>query len=405
MDLSTKEKFDEYVKGLAKEIGQEMIAEARKEAEARAAETRDALTKQFMAAKPASDGLTLEKGIMAARIFRAYAAQRVTGLSPVDYAKKWEMGDAVEKALATAPGSSGGYAIPPGYSSELIALLYNKTAVRKLGAITVPLPNGNMTWPKLTAGITATYIGENAGQNSQQQTFGNFTLSWRKLRASVPISNDSIRFSDPKLDAVVRDDMLNAFAVAEDAAFLFGSGVTPNPKGIYTAMAAGNKVTTTDATGADVTKIIADITSLLIKLKQQNIPGIKLGWVFAPQVEMFLMRVRDGVGSFLFQQEMLGGKFWGIPFVSTNQMPINLGGGTDESLVLLADFNDVVIGESTDLLVDTSQEASYKDGSGNLVSAFDLDQTIIRGIARHDIGLRRDFSVTTLEGIKWGAVA
>ena len=40
-------------------------------------------------------------------------------------------------------------------------LLSDRTIVRKLGARPVPLPNGNMTLPRVAGGATASYTGEN----------------------------------------------------------------------------------------------------------------------------------------------------------------------------------------------------------------------------------------------------
>lgn len=59
-----------------------------------------------------------------------------------------------------------------------------------------------------------------------------------------------------------------------------------------------------------------------------------------------------------------------------------------ESEIYFADFNDVVIGEDGNMKVSFSQEASYQDGDGNLVSAFSRNQSLIRVVTEHDIGFR-----------------
>jgi HK97 family phage major capsid protein len=50
--------------------------------------------------------------------------------------------------------------IPQNLHSEVIELLSDRTIVRKLGARPVPLPNGNMTLPRVAGGATASYTGE-----------------------------------------------------------------------------------------------------------------------------------------------------------------------------------------------------------------------------------------------------
>ena len=310
----------------------------------------------------------------------------------------------VVKALATSPGADGGYIVPPGFSSDLIELLYNRVAVRELGAVSVPMPSGNITIPKVTGGATAAYVGENQGQNSQQQTLGVISLSWKKLRATVPMSNDLIRFSNPRVDDMVRNDLVNAFAIAEDAAFLRGTGTGQAPKGIKSFIPAAQSVDVTDPTGADAQDTINDLLKLGQFLEESNIGFISPGWIFSPRTKRYLMGLRDVGNQLLFMDEMRRGTLFGFPFVSTNQVPNNLaGGGGTASEIIFGDFADALIGEADSLLLDVSTEASYKDESGSLVSAFDLDQTVIRGISRHDFAVRREESFAELTDVRWGA--
>ena len=55
------------------------------------------------------------------------------------------------------------------------------------------------------------------------------------------------------------------------------------------------------------------------------------------------------------------------------------------------------IGEQGALEIETSREGSWTDDAGNLVSAFENDQTLIRAINNVDTGLRHDesFAVAT----------
>ena len=55
------------------------------------------------------------------------------------------------------------------------------------------------------------------------------------------------------------------------------------------------------------------------------------------------------------------------------------------------------------MIISFSQEASYKDGAGEWVSAFQRDQTLVRVIAKHDFGPRHVESVAVGVGITWGA--
>lgn len=61
------------------------------------------------------------------------------------------------------------------------------------------------------------------------------------------------------------------------------------------------------------------------------------------------------------------------------------------------------IGEEETLEIDYSKEATYKDSEGNVVSAFQRDQTLIRVIAKNDFGPRHVESIAVLTGVTWGA--
>jgi HK97 family phage major capsid protein len=133
-----------------------------------------------------------------------------------------------------------------------------------------------------------------------------------------------------------------------------------------------------------------------------NVPMSRPGWIFSPRTFNYLMTLTNTNGFFLFRQEMMGGNLWNWPYRVTTQVPINLTdhGGTTESEIYLADFDDAVIGEAQSLMIDVSQEAAYHDGS-NVVAAFSQDQTVIRSIAEHDFAMRRAVSIAVLNGVTW----
>jgi HK97 family phage major capsid protein len=403
MELTTKRALEDYVRETARGSVMEAFAEFRTEQEKRAQEDRKgfdlALANATKIAKANDDPKT--KGLVAAQMARAWAAARGNAKMASEFATKVGMDDAVVKALATSPGTAGGFTIPPGYSNEIIELLYNRVAVRSMGARTMPMPNGSLTIPKLTAGITATYIGENQPDTGQQPQFGVISATWKKLRATVPISNDLLLFSDPKTDVIVRDDMTNSFAQAEDAAFLLGPGTGLSPKGIVNWIPAANIFGAGSADGSDLTLVIADLFKLPRTLEQGNIPFTKPGWIMSPRSKYFLMQVRDSVGNFYFLEEMRRGTLLGYPYVSTAGVPNTGYPSTSDSFIVFGNWDDAVVAESSDLVLDSSTEASYWTGTA-LVSAFANDLTLIRGIARHDFIVRREESFAMLNDLQWG---
>jgi HK97 family phage major capsid protein len=398
----TKDRLDSFIK----EAVGAAFAEQREASEAASSERLGSIEKavtDLSGRFQTAEASKAEKGFAAARYVRALAAGRGSIDRAASFAKQYykdALGAEVQKSLLAASAEDGGFIIPPAYSQELIELLYNRTAIRRLGATVVPMPTGSITIPKVTAGVNAEYVGEIISPNSQSPTLGSISMTYKKLRVTVPISNDLLRFSSPSADSMVRNDIVNHMAVKEDATFLRGAGGEFSPKGLRYLTPAANLISA-NAT-VNLANVTEDLGKLILALEEQNIPFIKPGWVFAPRTRQYLMTVRDGLGNFAFRSEMLGGTLWGFPFVSTNQIPKNLGAGTNESELYLTDYNDVLIGETSEMSIDTSMEAAYLDQNGTLVSAFANDQTVLRVIQRHDFNLRRVESSAILTAVKWG---
>ncbi len=334
-----------------------------------------------------------------ARVVRALAACKGDAERAASWAKKTWGDGAVSKALGAQDSSAGGFLIPEQWSNEVIEFLRPKTAVRKLGARTIPMPEGSLNIARINTGASAGYVGENTNLPNTQQVFGNVKLTWRKLAALVPISNDLLRSNTVGggADSIIRDDLVRAIAQAEDLAFIRSDGSAAAPKGLRYWAPSSNVLVTA---GATLANIQSDLSNMILALKNANVSFDNPGWIMAPRTEQTLMTITNAQGFYVFRAEMLTGKLWGFPYATTTQIPTNLGGGSNQSELYLVDFSDAVIGEATELLIDTSSEAAYFDGSA-VQAAYSLDQTVIRAIERHDFVMRHDPSVAVLTQITY----
>ena len=80
-----------------------------------------------------------------------------------------------------------------------------------------------MTLPRQASPATASYGTENSQIAASQQSLKQIVASFKKLTALVPISNDLMRYADPAIDAMVRDDLVEVIALREDLAFMLQS--------------------------------------------------------------------------------------------------------------------------------------------------------------------------------------
>lgn len=317
-------------------------------------------------------------------------------------------GEHIAASLNTLSAGAGGVLVPTNLSNEVIELLRPKSVVRRLGARSLPLNNGNVTIPRLKGGAVVGYIGSDSDIPATQQEFDDLKLSAKKLTALVPISNDLLATSsaNPNVDAIVVGDLTASIALREDKAFIRDDGLSNNPKGLRYWAPVANVYPAAQA-APTIAQVSTELNKLVLVLEAADANMSAAGWVMAPRTKRFLQALRDGNGNKVYP-ELDMGMLMGYPVGTTTQVPVNLTVGTgstataDGSEVYFADFGDCFIGEEEQLVIDYSKEATYKDGSGNVISAFQRDQTLVRVIAKHDFGPRHVESVAVLTQVQWG---
>jgi HK97 family phage major capsid protein len=332
----------------------------------------------------------------------------------------------VTRALITSAGASGGFIVPPDYMNEIIELLRPMAVVRGAGPRVIPMPRGTMTLPGQASAATATYGSEVAQIASSQQSLNQIVASYKKLTALVPVSNDMMRYADPAVDAFVRDDLVKVIALREDLAFLLGDGTLSTPRG-YTSFANGyatanagtagiwsSTANSTAASGGNfitsnetytLATVATELGGQVNKLDTANVPDIKRVWFMHPRSYNYLYNVQNSLGVYVYRDELSTGKLIGYPVKRTTQIPINIHDAssthTDCSFVFLAEMEETMILDSMSLELAVSREGTYVDGSGNTISAFQNDQTLIRAIAEHDFQMRHDASVAVNQFVRW----
>jgi len=346
-----------------------------------------------------------EKGIAAGRFVRAMAfgkgdpgkAKRF-----VDKAFDDPLGDMIGKALQAGDFTAGGALIPPEFAGEIIELLRSRAVVRMAGPRVLPMNSGTLTIRKQTAGSNSSYVGESQNITKTEPTSGQIVLTSKKLAAIVPISNDLLTFSaGDTADQFVRDDLVMELAVREDQAFIRDNGLSDTPKGLRYWAPSGN---VTASAGTSATNIETDFKVMVNDLEQADVRMIKPVWFMAPRSKNHLRNLRDANGNLIYPEiRTTNPTLYGWPVLTTTNIPVNLGGGSNETELYLVDMADVIIGEATDLEIAVDGSASYIDTGGSLVSAFSRDETLMRAIARHDLAVRHEESVSVINAVTWGA--
>lgn len=341
------------------------------------------------------------RGASVAQMARLLAATQGNQMQAAQMAREGGYSDQVVMALSTTTPGAGGVLVPTNMATEVIESLRPVSVLRSFGTRTIPLYNGNMSLPRIKGNTTVSYVGMDADIPATGMQFDDLKLQAKKSAALVPIANDLLRFqgTNPQVDQMVVTDLLTSTGLYEDITFIRSAGSALIPKGLRYWAPAQNVVVA--PAGATMTEIDAFCGGLMLRVEMSNVNMTGCGWIMNPRSLRYLQTVRDGNGNLAYP-EINDGKYKGYPYKLSTQIPVNLGAGADESEIYFGDYSDCYIGETGEMFLAFSTEASYKDANGDTQSAFTRDQTLIRLIQHNDFGPRHVESIAVGTGVKWG---
>lgn len=118
-------------------------------------------------------------------------------------------------------------------AGDFIDVLRNASSVMQAGARMITGLSGNVAIPKKTAASAAAWIATEGGASSESEpTFGQVTMAPKTLGAFTDMTRQMILQSSLDVEALVRDDLTMALALAIDDGALEGAGTSGAPTGI-----------------------------------------------------------------------------------------------------------------------------------------------------------------------------
>ena len=349
-------------------------------------------------------GEKAKPGTGMAQMARLLAAAQGNQLMAAQMAKEGGYPSDVHMALNVVTAGAGGVLVPQNFATDIIESLRPVSIVRKMGVTSLPLNNGNLTMPRITGNTVVSYIGSDTDIPVTSMKFADTKLSAKTAAAIVPISNDLLAMSgvNPRVDSIVANDLTTSMGLSEDLHFIRADGSGVLPKGLRHWAPSFNVLPAPLLTNITLEKIDLFLGGMMLRLETANVVMKSCGWLMAPRVLRWLQSLRDGNGNKAYP-EIDQGMLKGYPVGLSNQIPVNLGADGDETEIYFVNFADCMIGEDMNLTLGFSNEASYKDAEGNMVSAFQRNQTLVRVIAKHDFGPRHVESIVVATAVKWGA--
>ncbi len=247
----------------------------------------------------------------------------------------------------------------------------------------------NIIVPVQTGGGTGNWVGETLPKPVSALAFTTATLRWGKAVVMTVLSEELIRFSNPKAEELVRNSIAKDLAAFEDAQFVGNTieSVNVSPAGIRW------NAPTSAASGVTAAAFLTDFKTAIATFIAANYDLSKLVILMSSTVALNVSTLKDSLGNFIYPMLNMqtGGSILGIPVivseaVSTNIIFLNA------SEILLADDGGITIDASNQasILMDDAPNASPTTTS--LVSLYQRNLVAIK--AEHFLTWKKVRSTT-----------
>ena len=302
----------------------------------------------------------LAKGIGFAQYARAklcsqLAAKNGNFISPVDMAKQMGFGDEVQDLVTKA---TLGTTTDVGFASalvqenrlvgEFVEMLRAATVFEQLnGFRAVPF---NSKIPSQLTGGTAAWVGEGAAKPLTNPTYGEVEIKEHKLAAITVYTQELMRRSDPAVDVLVRDDLIEASKTLIDNTFLDAAAAsTARPAGVL------NGVTATTSTGTTAAAYETDLLTLINSFVAANLSLDGAYFLMSETRAAQISLLRDALGNSYFAGMALRGTrtLMGIPVITSQAVG---------NKIILVKTSEILLAQDGGVDVSYSDQATLVDG-------------------------------------------
>ena len=267
--------------------------------------------------------------------------------------------------LTVGTATAGGHLVGTDHlGDQFVDALRARLVFNELGARFMTGLRGDVAIPKLATGVSAGFVAENGATSEVNAVFSQITMSPKSLGAFTDVSRLLMIQSDPSVEQIVRDDLLNAIAQKVEDVAIEGGG-SNEPSGIIDTAGIGSVAIGTNG-GAIAWD---DIVNLVKEVEVDNaaINGNTLAYLTNPKVKS-LMASTSKVASTdsVMLLDAPWNSLYGYNLAVTNNVPSDLTKGTltTASAMIFGDFSQLMMGffSTPDILIDP-----YTAGSSGAV--------------------------------------
>lgn len=267
------------------------------------------------------------------------------------------------KAMTEGTAAQGGYLVRPQIERQLVLARESDNVLRGLCS-KLNVTTNSIQLDQLGLTTSAGWVAELATKpESTGMTLATVSASVFTAAGLVTASNQLLADSNPAIDGLVTADLAKRLVALEETAFINGTG-TGQPLGILQTPGIG----ATALTATDVLSLLDAILDAIAAVETNH--GAPSAILMHPRTWTRILKARDTQGAYYIdptggpQDPRTGLRgpvktLWGYPVITSNRVPTNLGAGTNESRVIVADFKEALILDRQGITVDESSHVYF----------------------------------------------
>jgi HK97 family phage major capsid protein/HK97 family phage prohead protease len=260
-----------------------------------------------------------------------------------------------KRDLTVGTATAGGHLVGTDHlGDQFVDALRSRLVFNELGARFMTGLKGDVAIPKLATGVSAGFVAENGATSEVNAVFSQITMSPKSLGAFTDISRLLMIQSDPSVEQIIRDDLLNAIAQKVEDVAIEGGG-SNEPTGITGTTGIGSVAIGTN--GGDLTW--QAITDLVKEVEVDNaaINGNTLAYLTNPKVKSHMASTSKVASTdSVMLLDAPWNSLYGYDLAITNNVPSDLTKGTLDpaSAMIFGDFSQLMMGffSTPDILID-----------------------------------------------------
>lgn len=291
-------------------------------------------------------------------------------LASRDLSKVNDLGHTIEKDYkqkgqtvgTIGSGVNGGILVPTSVASAIVTKMNYISPIRQIATVINDIP-ANFQLPSENSMVQAYLVGEGSAPTASSEVFDPNLLTTYKIGGLGSFTHEVIydAATNPSIQAFVESRFAIALALFENGLFTNGSG-SSQPYGFRSSA-----ITPTSIPQQGDTLDYTDCTALKYALKTAYRPFAV--FVTSSVGMQALENLRDNQGRPIFRQGLTEGtpdKLLGRPIYLIDEIPSNLGTGSNTTELWYGNFENYFIGDREGVRIDYGTNAS--DFANDMIS-------------------------------------